>query len=112
MPEEFEKYEEEWEVYMSNQKAPYSLNEKEHAILEQAILDGQRGMVVFSKFSLAVPFIVSMYRKSKRLRPEYQIAAPEVEEYNPTPEQIEATRKKVAEIREQLKVKFSKKNGE
>ena len=106
MPEEFEKYEESWEVHMSNQKAPYVINEKEHVVLEQAILDGQRGMVVFSKFSLAVPFIVSMYRRSRTLRPEFQLKAPE--EHEPTPAELERTRQKIAEIREKLKVKFSK----
>lgn len=65
------KYYEEWEIYVSGQKEPYIINEVEHEILIEASKRGIKGLVRFEKFEINPAFIVSTYRKSRKLKPEY-----------------------------------------
>lgn len=103
------RYEEEWEVYVSNQREPYLLNEMEYAVFRDALLKGIKGVIHFERLGINTSFYVSSYRKSRRLKKEYQLKAPEPEPYvEPTPEQKERTRKLIEELRKKLGVKFSK----
>jgi hypothetical protein len=97
MPEDSaNKCRETWEVYMSNQKEPYILNEKEYAVLQDAISRGIKGMVQFDKFMLNTSFIVSAYRKRKE---RSYIALPEPEY---VPMDTEKVRKKIREAKQSL----------
>jgi hypothetical protein len=92
---------------MSNQKEPYFLNEMEYAVLQDALLKGMKGVIHFDKFMLNTSFIVSSYRKERKLKPEFEPKQLEEPVYNPTPEQMERTRIKIEEIKKNLHIKFS-----
>lgn len=97
MAEDFERFTEEWEINMGKEK--YVVNERQHALLEQAVLDGQRGMVVFDGLAISIPHIQSMYRLSRKIKPEYQLSEPEIVEREPT----EAEKKRHAEFMKKLR---------
>lgn len=111
MPEDLVKeykYVEVWEVFMSNQKDPYIMNEFEYAIFEGAVTKGMKGVISFDWGMINTSFFVSSYRKSRKLKDEWmstQIEAPKEREM--TPEEKERARKKLDEIRQKLRVKFS-----
>lgn len=111
MPEDLAsefKYDEEWEVHMSNSREPFILNELEYAVLADALSRGLKATLLFDSFSLNTSFIVSTYRKTKRLKKEYQLQAPAPEPEKPlTPEQIENNRKKIAEMRAKLGIRLA-----
>lgn len=104
MPQIFE-YDEEWEVSVA--KETFILNEKEYAVLRNAILNGVRSVIFFQDKALSIPFIQSMFRRSRKLKKEFQLAAPKEEEYNPTPEEKARRQKMIDEMKEKLKIKFS-----
>lgn len=105
------RYDEVWEVYVSNQREPYLLDEIEFAILKEEILKGSKGTVAFETFGINLTYFVSYFRKSHSLKKEFQLSAPETEVYNPSPEQREVVSKKIAEMRNRLGVKLSMKGG-
>lgn len=98
-------YDEEWEV--SAGRDTFSLNGEEYAVLKDAIMKGIRSVIFFQDKAISIPFITSMYRRSRRLKKEFQLAAPKEEEYNPTPEEKARRQKILDEIKEKLKIGFS-----
>lgn len=110
MPEDLAKefkYREVWEVFMSNQKEPYIMNEFEYAVFEDAVTKGIKGVISFDWGMINTSFFVSSYRKSRKLKEEWmptQIEAPKEREM--TPEEKERARKKLDEVRAKLKIKL------
>lgn len=102
------KYDEEWEVWITNVKTPFILNEKEFAVLSEAMMAGSRGIIQFKDKSIAIPYVVATYRKSRKLKPEFQLQAPAEEPYKElTPEELAERRVKIAEIRKKLGIRLS-----
>ena len=104
LPDDF-MYEEIWEVFVGNCREPFVLNEKEYAILSDAILRGLRGAIQFKDKLISIPYVQSANRTSKRLKPQYRIASPVYSELSE--EQRERNRKKIAEIKKELGAKLS-----
>lgn len=102
------KHDEVWEVYVSNQREPYILNEVEFAILKDAILKGVKATITYDRFGINLSYFVSYYLRSRTLKKEFQLKAPEPEEYKePTPEQRARTAKLLEEMRKKLGVRLS-----
>ena len=104
-----EKYDEVWEVHLSNQKIPYEMNEMEYAVFEDGLLSGTKPIIKFSFGSINTAYFVSSYRKSRKLKKEFQpkqLAEPEWKP--PTPEQLAKHEKMMKELREKLGIRFSK----
>jgi hypothetical protein len=112
MPEDLAKdykYKEVWEVFMSNQKEPYIMNEFEYAVFENAVTKGMKGVISFDWGMVNTSFFVSSYRKSRSLKEAWmptQIEAPKEREL--TPEEKDKAQKRLDEIRARLKIKLSK----
>lgn len=90
------KYEEEWLVIM-NTKGQYTLSKIQAQILQQAIAQGNRGIIMFKTFSIPIPYIAEFYRLHRFLKNTRQLPAQATEEeYVPIPEEKwEALRKKI-----------------
>lgn len=101
------KYTEVWEVFMSNQKEPYIMNEFEYAVFEDAVTKGMKGVISFDWGMVNTSFFVSSYRKSRKLKEEWMPTQLEAPKERPmTPEEKEASAKRLAEIRAKLKIKL------
>ena len=85
---EDDKYEEEWLVVI-NTKGEYTLSKVQARILQQAIAQGNRGIVMFTTFSISIPYIAEFYRTRRYLKgitalperatePEYKPIDPKV----------------------------------
>lgn len=66
--------EEEWKVICST-KGEYMLGKIQARILQQAIAQGNRGIVMFKTFAISIPYIAEFYRvrvflKDEKLLPE------------------------------------------
>jgi hypothetical protein len=60
------KFEEEWLVIM-NTKGEYTLSKVQARILQQAIAQGNRGIVMFNTFAISIPYIAEFYRTKRYL---------------------------------------------
>jgi hypothetical protein len=102
------KYKEKWDVYMSNQREPYELNEMEYAVLQDAILKGVKGVIQFDRFMLNTSFIVSSFRRIHELKDEYKAKQLKEPDYMPpTPEQMEKFRKNLEAFKIKMGIKMS-----
>ena len=102
------KYNETWEIFLSNQREPYILNELEYAVFNDALLRGIKGVVSFDWGAINTSFFVSSFRKSRKLKEEYMpemIEAPKQREL--TPEESERNLKRIQEIKDKLRIKVS-----
>jgi len=103
------KYNEVWEVFMSNQKQPYIMNEMEYVVFSNALLQGIKGTISFDWGALNTSFFVSSLRKSRKLKPEYQPKQLEEPVYqDPTPEEQLKIQELIDEMRKKLNIKISK----
>src|SRR5919199_4898894 len=75
------RYDEEWEVYVSNQKEPYVLNEMEFAVFKDAQMRGIKGMIHYEKFGINLAFVTSYFLRKKTLKKQFQLAEPKKEAY-------------------------------
>jgi hypothetical protein len=99
------KFDELWDVFMSNQREPYQLNEMEYAVFQDALLKGIKGIVHFEKFALNTTYFVSSVRTKRTIKEGFQLTAPE-EKKELTPEEREKAREKLIQVRESLGVKL------
>lgn len=102
------RYRETWEVYVSNQREPYILDEVEFAILKEEVARGSKGTVMFEKFGINLTYFVSYFRRSRSLKRQFHLAE-QTEYKEPTPEQHAKSQKILDEMRKKLGVKLSKK---
>jgi hypothetical protein len=93
-----------WEVYLSNQKDPYLLDEIQFAIFKDAILKGVKTTIAFDKFGINLSYFVSYSLRSRKLRDEYQLKSPTTKE--PTKEERIKADLLLQEIRRKLKVQL------
>ncbi len=108
------KYDEEWEVWVGNSKEPYILDEKEYAVLSDSILKGFRGAVQFEGKLINIPYVQSAFRRRHVLKEQFRLQQPPEEpERELTPEEREQQKKRIEEIKKQLRIKFGvdKKEG-
>jgi len=101
-------YAEEWEVYLSNSKEPFILDENQYAVLRDSLLRGIKGIIHFEQFGMNTTYYVSSYRKSRKLKPEFE--PKELEDGSQrelTHEERDRARQRIEEIRQKLKVKFA-----
>lgn len=86
------------------------MNEMEYFVFNNALLHGIKGTISFDWGALNTSFFVSSFRKSRKLKPEYQPKQLEEPAYKePTPEEKIRTQKLIDEMRKKLNIKFSKK---
>jgi hypothetical protein len=95
---EDEKWEEEWLVVM-NTKGEYTLSKVQARILQQAVAQGNRGIVMFTTFAISIPYIAEFYRTKRYLKGVKALPARATEEvYKPIDQaKFEEWRKKVYE---------------
>ena len=74
MPEESNKYEEEWRVILSS-KGEYTLSKMQAMIIKQAIASGNRATIMFDTFAIPIPYIVEFYRVKRFLKNNKQLPA-------------------------------------
>ena len=104
------KYAEVWEVFMSNQKEPYIMNEYEYAVFEDAVTKGMKGVISFEWGMVNTAFFVSSWRKSRKLKEEYMPKMIEEPKERPmTPEEKAKAAKRLEELRATLRIKLGKK---
>lgn len=89
-----DKYEEEWLVIM-NTRGEYTLSKVQARILQQAIAQGNRGMIMFKTFAISIPYIAEFYRTKRYLKGVKQLPARATEApYKPMdPKKLEALKK-------------------
>lgn len=92
-------YLEEWTVIIN--KSKYVLNDKQAKMLKEQIAVGNRGTVLFDKFSIPIPFIEEFYLSNKYPDPSTPTLASE-NKY----EVKEEEKKKVSDAMEDFKKKF------
>jgi len=91
------KYSETWDVFMSNQKVPYVMDEEEYAVFEEAVTKGMKGVISFEWGMINTAFFISSFRTSRKIKPQegFKPLALE-EEYRPiSPERYEKIRKEI-----------------
>jgi len=94
------KYEEEWVVKI-NTGAEYTLGKDQARLLQQAIVSGSRGIILFKTFSISIPYISEFERLKRFLKEEYQLPDRAREEpYQPIPKD------KWVEVSENLRGKY------
>lgn len=76
-------YLEEWTVVIN--KTKYPLNDKESKILKEQIAKGNRGTILFDKFSINIPYIEEFYLSGKYPDESNMIASEN--KYEVTPEE-------------------------
>ena len=97
---EAHKYEEEWVVKI-NTGAEYTLGKDQARLLQQAIVSGSRGIILFKTFSISIPYISEFERLKRFLKEEYQLPDRAREEpYQPIPKD------KWVEVSENLRGKY------
>ena len=67
-------YEEEWLVVM-NTNGEYTLSKVQARILQQAIAQGNRGIIMFRTFAISIPYIAEFYMVSRFLKDAKQLPA-------------------------------------
>lgn len=65
-------YEELWEVII-NTGGKYELSKNQATFLQQAISEGNRGIVLFKTFSISIPYVSEFYRVKRFLKSEYSL---------------------------------------
>lgn len=82
---EDEKYEEEWKVIV-NTDGEYVLSKMQARVLQQAIANGDRGIVLFKTFAISIPYITEFFRVRRFLKGAVQLPERATEElYKPIP---------------------------
>lgn len=107
-------YEEEWIVVL-NTKGQYTLSKNQARIVQQAIAQGERGMIMFESFAVSIPYIAEFYRTKRYLKNTKQLPERAQEkEYTPiSPEKMAEIRKKVyAKIGKPFKEPNSQKSSQ
>lgn len=92
---------EEWIVVVN--RNTYHLNEKQAKLLNDAIANGNRGIVQFKDFVISVPYIQELYLNRRWRDEKYQIEAPE--EVEVSEEQRLKNLKRLEEMKKKLKRK-------
>lgn len=98
MPEEYDKYDEEWRVVM-NTKGDYTLGKMQAKLLQEEISRGNRGIIMFNTFAISIPYIVEFYRVRRFMKGVKLLPARAKERpYKPiSPEKWEMFKKEVYE---------------
>lgn len=91
-------YLEEWTVVIN--KTKYVLNDKESKILKEQIARGNRGTVLFDRFSINIPYIEEFYLSGKYLDDSNMLMSEN--KYEVSPEE----KKKVEESLKEFRKKF------
>ena len=74
-----ELFDEEWIVKL-NTGGQYSLSKKQAWVIQEAIANGNRGIIMFKTFSIPMPYIAEFYRKARFLNKDHQLTASQKEE--------------------------------
>ena|SRR3990167_1861932 len=100
---EISKYNEEWEVFIAGKS--FVLDEKEHAVLEDAVMKGFKGTIQFKDKLLNLTYFQSANLISRVLKPEFQIGAGETAPL--TDEQLASNRTRISQLRNALNIRLS-----
>ncbi len=65
-------YDEEW-VIKINTGGEYHLNKYQDWVIQEAIANGNRGIIMFKTFSISIPYIAEHYRIKRFLKGKYQL---------------------------------------
>lgn len=82
-----DKFEEDWLVKI-NTGGEYHLSKIQAQILQQAIAQGERGVVMFKTFAISIPYIAEFYMVKRFLKDALKLSARNMEqEYEQIPKE-------------------------
>lgn len=96
-----ELFEEEWIVKLST-KGEYPLSKKQAWVIQKAIASGNRGIIMFSSFSIPMPYIAEFYRTKRYLKEGRQLTGTKTEEAWTEEDRLRAIQR-IEELKEKLK---------
>jgi hypothetical protein len=99
--QEESKWEEEWKVVLNN-GSEYPLGKEQAWVIQEAIANGNRGVVMFKTFSISIPYIVEFFRVKRFMTDQMALPARATE--RPwTEEDRKLARERIRVIKEKLK---------
>jgi hypothetical protein len=109
MPETSTEPEDQWleEWCLVVDKTKYHLTPEQSAVVKKAIARGDKGMIMFPKFVISMPYIREFYREKRYINPKYQLK--EIVENRPqSPEEARRARIAIEKIRNGVIKKIKK----